>query len=275
MQFSLKFTKGNVTINPQKMAAFQSAHVRAALSGDPKIAARTLLQPLLSKIASLDAIRQAAGDVETPIPLAKADPRTLSSSSLGPLVPALRGVSPGAGQQSAPALSYLRRVLSADETRHPDGVTLLLDHPHLFWRVPAAVHARGLLGLFADTFSPGVDAPTCALVLDRLVGEIDVPANDWTPDSLAAVLNTAVSAAVSAVSAPPSAEEKLNLKGGGRGGGTRSISPKEVWGILRLAMVGSASTPTKPAKVLLSLLGRDEVLGRFEALRRVTDQQTK
>ncbi|KAK1983864.1 tRNA synthetase class I [Colletotrichum cereale] len=266
-KFSLRFTKGNIKTNPDKLAVFQRKHLTHRLreeNADEELLKQALLPPttnLLARISSLlpspptepstfsgDASSTSSGDASsTDSASATAASEILTSptnpkhffsmadfTSLTPLL---------SSPNTAPAhLLQIYRTLAADSPIDP--LDLVHEHPSLFLRPSAHAYARSLENLsLADTM-----APPPALLADLHASFRDVHELDWNSDRLQSVIND-FSARHAASVDPERPARPIN---------------KATYALLRLVLTGDHNRGAKPAKLQLALLGRAETLTRFE-----------
>ncbi|KAK2053819.1 tRNA synthetase class I [Colletotrichum caudatum] len=258
-KFSLRFTKGNIKTNPDKLAVFQRKHLTHRLREekvDEELLKQALLPPttnLLSHISSLlpssptgsstssgdAALAEDASTTTAPeILTSPTNPRhffsTADFTSLTQLL---------SSPATAPAhLLQIYRTLAADSPVDP--LELVYEHPSLFLRPSAHAYARSLENLsLADT-----TVPPPVLLADLYASLRDVHELDWAPDRLQSVIND-FSARHAASVDPERPARPIN---------------KATYALLRLVLTGDHNRGAKPAKLQLALLGRAETLTRFE-----------
>ncbi|KAK2003718.1 tRNA synthetase class I [Colletotrichum falcatum] len=258
-KFSLRFTKGNIKTNPDKLAVFQRKHLTHRLreeNADEELLKQALLPPttnLLSRISSLlppppaehstssgDALatKDASTATAPEILTSPTNPRHFfSTADFTSLTPFL------SSPDTAPAhLLQIYRTLAADSPIDP--LDLVHEHPSLFLRPSAHAYARSLENLsLADT-----TAPPPALLADLHASLRDVHELDWNPDRLQSVIN-GFSARHAASVDPERPARPIN---------------KATYALLRLVLTGDHNRGAKPAKLQLALLGRAETMTRFE-----------
>ncbi|KAK2022155.1 tRNA synthetase class I [Colletotrichum zoysiae] len=258
-KFSLRFTKGNIKTNPDKLAVFQRKHLTHRLreeNADEGLLKQALLPPttsLLSRIASL--LHSSPTESSTPsggaVPAEDASTSTapeiltsptnprhfFSTADFTSLTPLL------SSPATAPAhLLQIYRTLAADSPIDP--LELVYEHPSLFLRPSAHAYARSLENLsLADTI-----VPPPVLLADLHASLRDVHELDWDPDRLQSVIND-FSARHAASVDPERPARPIN---------------KATYALLRLVLTGDHNRGAKPAKLQLALLGRAETLTRFE-----------
>ncbi|KAK2015571.1 glutamyl-tRNA synthetase [Colletotrichum eremochloae] len=249
-KFSLRFTKGNIKTNPDKLAVFQRKHLTHRLreeNADEELLKQALLPPatnLLSHISSIlpssptEPSEDASTTTVPEILTSPTNPRhffsTADFTSLTPLL---------SSPATAPAhLLHIYRSLAADSPVDP--LDLVHEHPSLFLRPSAHAYSRSLENLsLADT-----TAPPPVLLADLHASLRDVHELDWNPDRLQSVINDFSTRHAASVD-----PEKP----------TRPIN-KATYALLRLVLTGDHNRGAKPAKLQLALLGRAETLTRFE-----------
>ncbi|GKT51617.1 glutamate--tRNA ligase [Colletotrichum spaethianum] len=251
-KFSLRFTKGNIKTNPDKLAVFQRKHLTHRLreeNADEELLKQALLPPttnLLARISSLlpssstesppsskDASpTKATSTTTTPeILTSSTNPKhffsTADFTSLTPSSPTPPHPPPTSSRSTAPSPP------TPPSTPGPNpGAPLPL---------PPPLGARNL-SLPDTTTSPS------ALLADLHASLRDVHELDWNPDKLQSVIND-FSARHAASVDPEKPPRPIN---------------KATYALLRLVLTGDHNRGAKPAKLQLALLGRAETLTRFE-----------
>ncbi|TKW50270.1 Glutamate--tRNA ligase [Colletotrichum tanaceti] len=260
-KFSLRFTKGNIKTNPDKLAVFQRKHLTHRLreeNPDEELLKQALLPPtekLLAHIASLLPSSSTGSSPEntqptnepTNEPFIATTPEILTSptnpkhffstADFISLTPHLSSPS-----TSATHLLEIYRTLAADSPIDP--LDLIHEHPSFFLRPSAHAYVRALENLsLADTTTPPP-----VLLADLHASFRDIHELDWNADRLQSVINDFTTRHAASVDPEKPA---------------RPIT-KATYALLRLVLTGDHSRGAKPAKLQLALLGRAETLTRFE-----------
>jgi len=195
-------------------------------------ATKYLLQPLYQRLIRLDITRPPSGQV----PLAAGDERTLDAANLGDLVPALA--------TEALALPYLRSILSSNEKRYPDGITIIHEHPYLFWTPSEAHYRSGAAHLHQLEDSTNTQAPTSHGMLTHFARELEaLPGKEWTSERIGSLLSGVV-------------------------GSVAHLSERAAYNVLRVAVAGDCIGGSWATKRLLPVLGKEETMRRFKILER-------
>ncbi|GKT95867.1 glutamyl-tRNA synthetase [Colletotrichum tofieldiae] len=158
-KFSLRFTKGNIKTNPDKLAVFQRKHLTHRLreeNADEELLKQALLPPTTSLLAHISSLLCPLHLPHTP-----------------PLFPLHISRPP------PPNLPHTRRRLS----HRP--LDLVHEHPSLFLRPSAHAYTRSLENLSL----PDTTTPPPALLADLHASLRDVHELDWNPDKLQSVIN--------------------------------------------------------------------------------------
>ncbi|GKT73898.1 glutamyl-tRNA synthetase [Colletotrichum tofieldiae] len=258
-KFSLRFTKGNIKTNPDKLAVFQRKHLTHRLreeNADEELLKQALLPPTTSLLAHISSLL-CPSSTEPPSSSEEASPAEDTSAATTPeiltsstnpkhffstadftsLTPLLSSPS------TSPAhLLQIYRTLAADSPIDP--LDLVHEHPSLFLRPSAHAYTRSLENLSL----PDTTTPPPALLADLHASLRDVHELDWNPDKLQSVIND-FSARHAASIDPEKPARPIN---------------KATYALLRLVLTGDHSRGAKPAKLQLALLGRAETLTRFE-----------
>ncbi|KAJ3941397.1 Glutamate--tRNA ligase mitochondrial [Colletotrichum fioriniae] len=155
-KFSLRFTKGNIKTNPDKLAVFQRKHLTQRLreeNPDEELLKQALLPPTTKLLAHISSLLQSS-----PPPSIEAETHPPSASTSTTNTP------------STPPI---------------DPVDLVHEHPSLFLRPSPQSYARSLENLSL----PDTTAPPHALLQDLHGSLRDVHELDWNPDRLQAAIN--------------------------------------------------------------------------------------
>ncbi|OHE94453.1 glutamyl-tRNA synthetase [Colletotrichum orchidophilum] len=249
-KFSLRFTKGNIKTNPDKLAVFQRKHLTHRLreeDPDEDLLKQALLPPttkLLAHISSLlHSSSSPSAETETPpstttvITSPTNQKHFFLTTDFTSLTPILSSPS-----TSPTHLLEIYRTLALDSPIDP--VDLVHEHPSFFLRPSAQSYSRSLENLSL----PDTTAQPHVLLQDLHASLRDVHELDWNPDKLQAAINDF--AARNADSVDPD----------------KPVKPvnKATYALLRLVLTGDHNRGAKPAKLQLTLLGRAETMTRFE-----------
>ncbi|KAK1536380.1 tRNA synthetase class I [Colletotrichum costaricense] len=255
-KFSLRFTKGNIKTNPDKLAVFQRKHLTHRLreeNPDEELLKQALLPPTTKLLEHISSLLQSSPppsvEAETHPPSASASTTntvltsptnqkhfflTKDFTTLTPLL---------ASPSTSPShLLDIYRTLALDSPIDP--VDLVHEHPSLFLRPSPQSYARSLENLSL----PDTTAPPHALLQDLHASLRDVHELDWNPDRLQAAVNEFASRNADSVD-PEKPAKPVN---------------KATYALLRLVLTGDHNRGAKPAKLQLALLGRAETMARFE-----------
>ncbi|OLN82697.1 Glutamate-tRNA ligase [Colletotrichum chlorophyti] len=236
-KFSLRFTKGNIKMNPDKLAVFQRKHLTHRLreeTPDEALLHQALIPPttkLLTEISDL-----ISSDSPHIITSPTNPKHFFSTADFTTLTPNL--TSP----ESANHLLKIYRTLAADSPLDP--VSLPHEHPSLFFRPSPQAYSRSLQNLSL----PDTRAGPLALLQDLHTSLRKVPEDEWTAPRLQTVISDFADRNADAVDPekPP-----------------RPVA-KAAYALLRLVLTGDHNRGAKPAKLQLELLGREETMRRFE-----------
>ncbi|WYZ39826.1 hypothetical protein EsH8_IV_000167 [Colletotrichum jinshuiense] len=245
-KFSLRFTKGNIKTNPDKLAVFQRKHLTHRLreeEPDEDVLRQALLPPttkLLTQISSLlspdtsSATATTVGEIIT----SPTNPKHFfSTADFTALTPSL------SSPTTAPAhLLDIYRTLAADSPIDP--TDLIHEHPSMFLQPSPLAYSRALSNLSL----PDTIIPPFALLQDLHASFKAVHSDDWNQPTLQSVINDFASRHASSID-PDKPAKPIN---------------KAAYALLRLVLTGDHNRGAKPAKLQLALLGRGETLRRFE-----------
>ncbi|SPO02897.1 related to glutamyl-tRNA synthetase [Cephalotrichum gorgonifer] len=268
-KFTFKFTKGNIKVNPQKLESFQHKHVDHLLSnpdsgapalreslltnqvsGDNGLAGplETLVQPIEAFVHRLEEFRLgSSSNGSTPT----TDEPWLTSSSGRSFNPSQRGGLIPQFSTAASGRAYLMRLLLGNTARYPRPTDIILENPQLIWSVPPAVYRRN-----AGQLASSERALRILLALEEELNSL----SRWDMDGLRAAISSVMDTVV-----PPDASK--SEKGDAR---------NDVYDALRFATVGEPHVASKPASIVLLLLGRDETAARLALAREaLQDWETK
>ncbi|CCF33029.1 glutamyl-tRNA synthetase [Colletotrichum higginsianum] len=256
-KFSLRFTKGNIKTNPDKLAVFQRKHLTHRLreeNPDEELLKQAFLPPtekLLAHIASLLPSSSTGSSPENTQPTSEPSTATtpeiltsptnpkhfFSTADFTSLTPCLSSLS-----TSATHLLEIYRTLAADSPIDP--LDLIYEHPSFFLRPSAHAYVRALENLSL----PDTTTPPPVLLADLHASLRDIHELDWNADRLQSVINDFSTRHAASVD-PEKPARPIN---------------KATYALLRLVLTGDHSRGAKPAKLQLALLGRAETLTRFE-----------
>ncbi|TDZ73465.1 Glutamate--tRNA ligase [Colletotrichum trifolii] len=237
-KFSLKFTKGNIKTNPDKLSVFQRRHLTHRLREEPPneaLLSQAIIPPTTALLAKISSLASTQATVTSPT-----NPRhSFTTTDFSTLTPLL------SDPATAPShILLINRTLAADSPVDPSD--LPYEHPSLFLRPSSEAYTRSLAKL------PFLLAPTTtpveALLKDLRESIESVPEAEWTADRLQAAIKTFADRHASFDEAKG---KKVPLN-------------QETYTLLRLVLTGDAERGAKPAKLQLALLGREETLLRFE-----------
>lgn len=234
-QFSFKFTKGTIKVNPQKLDAFQHKHTEHLLASPTPnlpILREALLDPTETFIRTVDARRQAP------------EPETTTSSSGRPFDFSQRGeLLPQFGTAESSA-EYLLCLFQVNTTRYPQPSDLVLENPQLIWDVPPHVYARSAESTPRDQTLQVLTALETELAPSKVA--------DWERAPLQSAVASVIAALAPEYPTPEAARDA-------------------VYEALRFSLMGDPHLPSKPANMVMFLLGRAGTDARFarakEALR--------
>lgn len=238
-QFSFKFTKGTIKVNPQKLESFQHKHSDHLLSNPTAhlpILRSSLLSPAESYIRHLEHLRSSPPPEE----IKSTSGRIFDFSQRGDLLPQF------ASQESSEA--YLLRLFQQNTTRYPTPADLVVENPQLIWDIPPSVYAHTSSNLTSKS-----QASTILSTLDTEVAPLKAAASEeWDKKALQSAISHVIEALSPGYPAPEAARDAI-------------------YEALRFALMGDPHLPSKPASMVMYILGPGEVSARFsraaEALR--------
>ncbi|KAH0441453.1 glutamyl-tRNA synthetase [Colletotrichum camelliae] len=248
-KFSLRFTKGNIKTNPDKLAVIQRKHLTHRLREDPAddaLLRRTIVPVSTRLLTSISDLLAAKKEEYLTNPTNHR--HAFSTTDFSGLIPVL------ANPATAPAhILRVNRVLAADSPVDP--LDLIYEHPSLFFRPSATAYARHTFSRSLSKLDDlkdytGAAGPE-ALLVDLRASFEAVPVAEWGATRLQQVIND-----FSERHATEVAKDDGTTK--------RVKATKATYTLLRLVLTGDPLRGAKPAKLQLTLLGKEETLLRFD-----------
>ncbi|KAJ0387469.1 hypothetical protein COL922a_002292 [Colletotrichum nupharicola] len=248
-KFSLRFTKGNIKTNPDKLAVIQRKHLTHRLREDPADEAllrRTIVPVSTRLLASISDLLAAKKEEYLTNP---ANHRhAFSTTDFSGLTPVL------ADPATAPAhILRVNRALAADSPVDP--LDLIYEHPSLFFRPSATAYARHTfsrsLSKLDDLKDYAGAAGPEALLADLRASFEAVPVAEWGAAKLQQVINDFSERHATEVTKDDGTTKRVK-------------ATNAAYTLLRLVLTGDPLKGAKPAKLQLALLGKEETLLRFD-----------
>lgn len=242
----MKFTKGNIKTNPQKLVPIQRAHLNRALADpdyDQAALRRIVVPPTAGLLSEVTQLLREGKDAQLQSPH---NPRhTISTADFCAPVPQVADADPAA------VGDYILRVFRAVEDLPHGPAGFVYEHPSFFLRPSPRAYAQHTSGASPIKLKD-TDAEPLALLRDLRAALEVVPEAEWTPDRLQAAVDGFCTANATVVR-----DESGEVKE------VRKIG-KATYQLLRLVLTGQPDRGARPAKLQLALLGRDETLLRFK-----------
>jgi hypothetical protein len=256
LKFSFRFTKGNIVPNFEKLAAFQTSHLKHLLNQehpDMPVLEEALLEPMANFIQEIELKRNAA--ISETIKSATGE-MSLNISDLGSPITEM-------GTTDS-AMKYLFATYKSNAKRYSAAQDLIIENPSLFWRIKPEIYERNIAPLinsnsiraesgvseqFSHKRSKEIDLRQIFNLIQSKISGLE--AENWTESNLQGLLEQSILPEIAQTGMPNSSAV--------------------MYGIIRYALLGIADAPSKPAKVQLCLLGKDEVLDRFGVARQAWD----
>ena len=239
LQFTLKFTKGDIMVKLDKLFYLQEKHLD--LRYDEVIS--SALSALDAAFQRVESARSGSAPAATPSPI--------PLESIGEPVPPLKDPS------QATREAYTQDVLQLLKY-NLDEASYLAGNRYLFWAAPkqvlAAVFAKRRLGSrkFANSKKPAHVTDVLRRVRDRLADLPSAPRTAWRNELENAALRSAISADLQTI---------VVVEGRDREDAPPPPPPKAGLDILRWALL--AGSPGTTVWEILSLFGKEESLRRL------------
>lgn len=228
-QFSFKFTKGTIKVNPEKLDSFQHKHIDHLLQ-DPlpniHVLHESLIRPVESFIRKVEGLRATPPSEE----LKSSSGRLLDLHQLGDLLPHF----------ATPELAgeYIIDLFHNNTTKYPKAEDFVIENPQLVWKVPHHVYEKA---------AQSMDKRPNNRILRTVEAELETLRTEgrpWDKRRIQAAINAAITTLQPKYHSP---EESRDA----------------VYAGLRFGLMGSPDLASKPANAVIFLLGREETSARF------------
>ncbi|KAF9877904.1 glutamyl-tRNA synthetase [Colletotrichum karsti] len=257
-KFSLRFTKGNIKTNPEKLTLFQGKHLTKLLTienpsaGEERLLRQSIIPPTRALLARISDLVSSGAEERLVSP---------TNSRYAISVPDFSRLDPALDPRDrAASENQIMRILRTTMAKNApvDPQALVYEHPSLFFRPSAMAYARHTFTRSRASLQPAEAEDGTSRPLGELVRELKaafeaVPESEWGAARLQEVINEFGARL-----------DETALVRGREGVNKTTGGAKAAYELLRMVLTGDADRGSKPAKLQLAVLGKSETLARFE-----------